>query len=316
MKLIVAHDGSECANEALDDLKRAGLPADAEALVVTIAEVWVPMREEGEVAPEIYGPENVASTPMSAHARQGLERAMKLAETAAANIRAAFPGWHVATRVYPESPTWGLLRAADETGPDLIVLGSHGRGALGRIILGSVSQKVLTEARCAVRIGRKGPGIAGAPVRIIVGVDGTPDSHAAVEEIAARSWPAGSTVRVIAVAGVLDLPVAPTLSYDVTEWVVEGVEKERNRMREIVDGAADTLRRAGLNVSAEVIDGAPVPVLLDAARQWGADAIFLGARGHRFMERFLLGSVSSAIAAKAECSVEVVRPRDRAAAEG
>jgi nucleotide-binding universal stress UspA family protein len=69
------------------------------------------------------------------------------------------------------------------------------------------------------------------------------------------------------------------------------------------------LRAAGLAVTAEVKDGAPVPVLLDAAREWGADAIFVGAQGHRFLERVLLGSVSAAVAARAHCSVEVVRTR-------
>jgi nucleotide-binding universal stress UspA family protein len=55
-------------------------------------------------------------------------------------------------------------------------------------------------------------------------------------------------------------------------------------------------------------EGDPKHVLLDEAEQWGADCLFVGARGLSRIERFLLGSVSAAVAARAQCSVEVVRP--------
>ena len=58
-----------------------------------------------------------------------------------------------------------------------------------------------------------------------------------------------------------------------------------------------------------VKEGDPKRVLIEEAEQWGADCIFVGARGLRRLERFLLGSVSTAVAARAHCSVEVVHPR-------
>ena len=74
-----------------------------------------------------------------------------------------------------------------------------------------------------------------------------------------------------------------------------------------VDAAAEELRAAGLTVTPQVVGGDPKHVLIDAARQFGADCIFIGAKGHSRLERFLLGSVSTAVAARAHCSVEVVR---------
>lgn len=83
----------------------------------------------------------------------------------------------------------------------------------------------------------------------------------------------------------------------------------REWARHAVDAAAEELRSAspGLAVTPLVHEGDPKRVLLDAAEHWGADCVFVGAKGHSRLERFLLGSVSSAVAARAKCSVEVVR---------
>lgn len=78
-------------------------------------------------------------------------------------------------------------------------------------------------------------------------------------------------------------------------------------VRNMVEVSAAQLRAAGLTVSALVEDGDPKRVLLDEAEQWDADCIFVGARGLRRIERLPLSSVSAAVAARAHCSVEVVR---------
>ena len=75
-----------------------------------------------------------------------------------------------------------------------------------------------------------------------------------------------------------------------------------------VETMTAALHTRGLTVSSIITEGDPKHVLLNEAKQWGADSIFLGARGLSGVERFLLGNVSAAIAARAHCSVEVVRP--------
>ena len=75
-----------------------------------------------------------------------------------------------------------------------------------------------------------------------------------------------------------------------------------------VDTLAAPLRPRGLMVSSVLTEGDPTHVLLDEAAQWGAESIFVGARGLSRVERFLLGSVSAAVAARAPCAVEVSRP--------
>lgn len=75
----------------------------------------------------------------------------------------------------------------------------------------------------------------------------------------------------------------------------------------MLDCTAEKLQRKGVTVSTVVLDGDPREVLVDVARTSRADSIFVGARGLSGIERFLIGSVSSAVAAQASCSVEVVR---------
>jgi nucleotide-binding universal stress UspA family protein len=198
------------------------------------------------------------------------------------------------------SPAGVIIVRADEWRPDLIVVGSHGRSALGRFMLGSVSQKVVTEAHCSVRVARGHGSDTEAPARLLIGVDGSPDSEAAITAVATRVWPADSKARVVIA---LD---------DVVSEVIDQIEGGRAWMRETIEAAGARLRAAGLTVSSLIRKGAPKSVLPAEAAGWRADCIFVGARGLSRFERFRLGSVSAATAARAHCSVEVVRLVGRA----
>jgi len=83
------------------------------------------------------------------------------------------------------------------------------------------------------------------------------------------------------------------------------------RVRKITAEASEKLRAAGLLVSSAVREGDPRHILTNEAEDWKADCIFVGARGLSRLERFWLGSVSTAIVARAHCSVEVVRARTK-----
>lgn len=308
MKILIGYDGSECADAALDDLSRAGLPEELEAVVLTVSEVWVPDLAEVD-APDAEFEIHEVPTAVQSRGAAAMAEATRLAGVAEARLKKRFPKWTVRTQVAADSPAWGLLKLADEIQPDLIVVGSHGRSALGRLFIGSVSQKVLTEARGSVRIARGDVPVPGAPARIVIGVDGMPDSMAAVEEVASRNWPAGTAVEVVAAFGPLDIALVPPLGLDVPLTVADGVVTLHTTLEKGVKEAIERLQSRGLLVTGGVREMAPIPAILDAAKTWGADTIFIGARGHRFMERFLLGSVSSAVATRAHCSVEVTRRR-------
>jgi nucleotide-binding universal stress UspA family protein len=86
------------------------------------------------------------------------------------------------------------------------------------------------------------------------------------------------------------------------------MEQERREAKLLANRAAESLRAAGFRqVSEAVEEGNPKVVIVDEAEKWGADLIFLGSHGRKGLDRFLLGSVSEAVARHAACSVEIVR---------
>jgi nucleotide-binding universal stress UspA family protein len=296
MKALIAYDGSACADAALDDLKRAGLAGEVDATVVTVAELWSPP-PSATFKPVLTGAAEQLSAPV--------EAAHDLANAASRRLQTIFPAWDVRAEALVGSPASALLIKADEWKPDLIVVGSHGRSALGRFIMGSVSQKVVTEARCSVRVAR-GRGIdARAPARILLGFDSSFDSLAAVRTVASRVWPEKSAIRVLAI-------LAPTISDSpLLPWTPEQVARReadaRDWMQKQAEAAAEELRSSGLAATPVVTAGDPKQVLLEDADDWGADCLFIGARGHNRLARFMLGSVATAVAARAHCSVEIIR---------
>ena len=280
-KVLIAYDGSSCSDAALEDLGRAGLPMAVDAVVVTVADIILPPPDD-----ELPDVPAVRIPEVERHAKERGERAIKeaqaFADQGARQVKANLPGWNVRSEVRCDSPAWAILEMADRDQSDLIVVGSHGHSLLGgRLILGSVSQRVLYEARCSVRVARCWQEKRQGPVRIVVGFNGSQDSEVAVDAVASREWPAGSEARLIT--------AHPLLSSEASEV------------------AAEKLRNAGLTTSETSKDGDPAHVLMAEAEEWSADSIFVGTRDVHGFQHLLHGSISSAVAEKARCSVEVSR---------
>ena len=281
-KILIAYDGSDCSNAALRDLRRAGLPKAIEALIVTVAYSFLP---DGNVTDdELVSPGAAAMVqPAQEHAQEAVEKALALAEHGARLVKAEFPDWCVSQEAAAGSPAWSLIEMAGTLGTDLVVIGSHGRSSAGgRLILGSVSQRVLYEAPCSVRVARCLDQRREGPIRIVVGLTNSQGADA-VQAVASRTWPKGSEARLITTS---DSSKPQHQSF-----------------------ASEKLRSSGLSVSEIVRQGEPAHALIHEAEEWGADSIFVGTRDVHGFRHLLYGSVSSAVAARAQCSVEVARDR-------
>jgi nucleotide-binding universal stress UspA family protein len=145
-------------------------------------------------------------------------------------------------------------------------------------------------------------------MKILLAVDGSECSDAAVAEVARRPWPPGSEVRVISVA---EWPTAPALQDNLPPHLKEDLEKSALKHADgVADSAIATLRENEsqvLPISKAVTIDSPRDAIIEEAERWGAELVVVGSQGYRGYKRFLLGSVSQAVAAQAKCSVEIVR---------
>jgi nucleotide-binding universal stress UspA family protein len=299
-KVLVATDGSPASFAAISDLVHAGLPPEGEAVVLSIAD-RVPL----------FPPRTPEEILYLEDARLAVPR--HWARSAADILRRRFPQWVVREETRAGAPAREILKFADEWSPDLIVLGSHGRSTLGRLFFGSVSRKVMLEARAAVRIGRRLERPDSEPLRILVGVDETPASEVVVAALAARHFPPQTQVKLVTATGVFEYFSSDILGSSVAVVPSDTTDELRRTAAEAATAVQEKLLAAypdwKVTLSREVIEGDPKSVLLDIAEKWPADAIMLGTRDLSGAERFFIGSVSSAIVAHAPCTVEVIRRR-------
>jgi nucleotide-binding universal stress UspA family protein len=150
-------------------------------------------------------------------------------------------------------------------------------------------------------------------MKILIATDGSDYSKAAVNSVAERPWPKGSEVKIISA---MEVPFAPTTE----AWVLpDSYYSELDRVaREQAEAAVkDAVERiesgkaSGLEIITKIISGSAREAILDEAEKWGSDLIVLGSHGYNGWQRFLLGSVSHAVATHAHCSVEIVRQKPR-----
>lgn len=291
MNLLLAVDDTAASEIAIAEIAGRTWPENAAIELLTVVEpghMWTP-EETFEIA---------------------FQRAL---ETQAKRVSQLEPtGLPVLRNLATGDPKTVILEKAADCQADLIVVGSHRPSAVADLFLGNVAAHTLRNAACSVAIVRQ-RSHEGVGRRILLATDGSAYSAAAARAVAARPWPAGSSVRILSVMeyvlptmhALFDLPFAHS-----TE-VIRLRDEALLRAQNAVAKAADILRPSGLAISESVsilLDGTK-NVILQEARDWGADWIFAGSHGRTGADRVLMGSVSESLASQAPCSVEVVRAR-------
>jgi nucleotide-binding universal stress UspA family protein len=279
MKVLIAVDNSPSSQTVLDSAVHGSWPAKTEFCVLNIVNL-----QRFERLPALIE-----------HATRESEC---LVEEAAEKIRSA--GFEAFPRTSPGHPRSDISCFAKEWGADLL--------------LGSVAQGVLRTAPCSVEIVRPASGFsADRSMKVLFATDGSDCSVNAAHAIAALPWPRGSRFRVLSVeelVAVGNQMDAASLSAVYPATLLERLTTEaRERASSAVETTKDILSRAGLALDSgdSTQIGDPRGAILDTAQEWGADLIVVGSHGRRGLDRFLLGSVSEAVAIHAPCSVRVVR---------
>jgi nucleotide-binding universal stress UspA family protein len=306
MRILLAIDDSKFSDAAMHAVIAQAKPQETEVHIVHVIDI---MTNE---LPEMRG-----YYPGIEHERDGrrLPAEALLAKTAEL-LRAK--ALQVTTAVELGSPKSKIIDGAAEWHADLVVLGSHGRTGLERFLMGSVSDAVLRHAHCSVEIVRIPPPTGGSkrpdrPAdgqvrRVLLAADDSKFSEAASRLLIEQIRPHEAEVRVFHVVEPLSpLVVREMGSYDPGQ---EGfLTAQTKQAKDLMAKIAEMLRTKNLKVTTAVAQGDPKSEILDAAEQWKAELIVLGSHGRTGLERFLMGSVSDAVAHHARCSVEVVRIR-------
>ncbi len=149
-------------------------------------------------------------------------------------------------------------------------------------------------------------------MKILLAIDGSPCSELAVKEVASREWPVGTQVKLLSVVSVPQ-PNAPDPLHIVDSMRLRLLAIKQAGVRDLVTQTADWVRDNAvtktLQIETAVVDGDPKVAIIEEAERSQVDLIVVGCHGYGRVKRFLLGSVSLAVAVHAPCSVEIVRHR-------
>ena len=288
MRILIAVDGSSSSDAVIQEATARPWPKGSEINLVTAVDPYFFTR-----APLLL--------------EEMKERTKDALEESAQPLRAA--GLAVSTTVLVSNPRHGLPKTASDWKADLILLGSHGRGAFSRLLMGSTAQAVLRQAACSVEIVRtKDKGHAERPrIRVLIPTDGSEFAQLALSTVAGQAWPTGSEFLIIACP---EFPViVGEYPYYAPEQLTELAKGSEMHAAESASEGAELLSKAGLRVSRQVTEPKDTPsrAILAAADSWEADLIVMGSHGRRGFDRLVLGSVSESVALHARCSVQVVR---------
>lgn len=284
--ILVGVDGSQESSTAVcwaaDEARRHGVPVTLMTVVTPAVATWPagPLRET--VADCVR--ENAEDT--LAHAR-----ALVLADTDSARIP------DVRTEVRHDAALSTLAAASRDA--RMVVVGNRGRGALGRLLMGSVSTGLLHHAHCPVTVVNSRYGRLPAPASpVVVGIDGSPASEAATalafDEAAARG------VDLVAVHVWSDIAALPYESAQWTAYEQSATEVLAERL------AGWQERHPGVRVRRRLEYDAPARWLIVESQR--AQLVVVGSHGRGGFAGMMLGSVSSTVVQSVDVPVTVVRP--------
>jgi nucleotide-binding universal stress UspA family protein len=149
-------------------------------------------------------------------------------------------------------------------------------------------------------------------MRIIVAVE--PSASSDWVEDALRAFPLLDPLDILLISA-LDIPRPPLTSPDrrprrLYGSAIAGLRVDAQRAAEqVAESLQGRLATRAANVSAKIVDGRPVPAIVQAAASWGADLIITGSNGRNAVSRAILGSVSDEVVQSAPCPVLVAKRR-------
>lgn len=296
MKVLIAVDGSDHATEAVEFVRR--MPTRS-PMDVTLMMVVNPPEIALNPSTELWYP-------------QYIEHQLEFAGETLARCAALFDGTDATVHQHRTQGHVGhaVIDHAEQIDADLVVIGARGHSAIGRILLGSVSDYVATHAHCSSLVIRphradEAPPSDEDPLRISLAVDDSPHSRAAVEGFAEFLRPDHVRVQVISVAAKLEV-----FREDMLPSTVEEGERRRSDAQRTAERAAEKLAERSFAADHHVIEAEHIGEgIVQEADEHHSQVIVLGDAGRGTVTRMLLGSTSRYVLRHAKQSVWVIRAK-------
>ena len=293
MKVLLAVDGSPCSQAAVESLLNTQFDKDAQIQVVSVVDFYEPL-------PAIEGAKE-----------KEIEQAKTLVQQTVEKLQAKFPDNKISGATLDGYTQEELVSAAQTLPADLLIVGSHGRGGLSLILLGSVSRALIQSAPCAVRISRiqeNGGSKPGSTFNVLLPLDESGHSKHTMQHVLASHFPSGVKFKCITIIPRVTAPLIPETKEHKEERLFHHEELRRQAhgwLENCVD-QLDTKFGAG-SASCEVLSGDSRERIIEHAKEWPANLIMLGSHGRKMLNRLVLGSTAETVAAHAPCSVEITR---------
>ena len=212
------------------------------------------------------------------------------------------------------APAPAILDYAEEAEADLVIVATHGRRGMKRLLLGSVAEEVLRMADRPVLIVRSKPGEgAWEPPRLVLApLDFSAVSNQGLAAASAWAKRLGAELHLLHVVEHPSVPefYGPPAVWDLAAATSDVVERTRERLSEIAERLA---AEHGVIVTGAARMGYPDREIVEHAKSAGADLIIMPSHGRTGVERFLIGSVTARVARGAPCSVLTLRPESEEA---
>ena len=301
MHILLATDGSETARFAQEHI--LALPWPTPVHVTVIAAIDAPHPPFTSLTPE------ARETYASAVGALREDAEGKAADVVRQARRALVSrAGSVITRIHEGDPGRVVVEMAHACRADLVAVGSRGLGIVAGFLLGSVSRYVVRYAPCSVLVAKR-PVMRNS--RILVALDGSPHSDAALKWLCGLPFSPETMVRVVVVAGRLTASsivgdVEGERAHEGADW--GGAETSGAAAEEAVEDAERHLRAYGARVSGAVYCGRVTSELLTAIREFEPQLFVLGAKGHHSPPDAELGHVARTVMDHVPCSAVLVRP--------
>lgn len=146
-------------------------------------------------------------------------------------------------------------------------------------------------------------------MKVLLAIDGSDHSHAALDEVASREWPAGTEIVVLTVIH-SKWPPGGDPFFTIASARVESIREQQHDAPQLLEEAVSHIQKtaaSAISVTGKTLEGVPHELIVQEATSWDADLIVMGSHGYGPVRRALLGSVAAAVAVEAPCAVEIIR---------